>query len=113
MTTNFSKIVYYKAPTELKINNLPYFFGWVEVTDDKVKGEHYKPKLEQTTGVHLIGWYNIEGEATNFIQSLNNHDLIEITQEDFNALLSKWTQGGQYTPTCWGLGLVQEIAKPS
>lgn len=113
MTDSSVKIRYYKARDEAQINELPYFFGWVEFEGEKISGEHYKPKIDQATQDYLIGYYKIEGSAADFLQSFEKHSLTEMTQEDFNALLSKWTQGGEYTPPCWGSGLTWEIAKPS
>ena len=107
------KIIYYKTQEKSELNQLPYFFGWVEFIDEKIEGEHYKPKIDQVTGTYMIGYYKIEGQATDFLQSFEKHGLAEITQEEFNALLSQWTQGGQSTPICWGLGAAWEIAKPS
>lgn len=113
MLANSPKITYYQAKDKLELNQLPYFFGWVEFVDEKIKGEHYKPKIDQATGVYMIGYYKIEGQAADFLQSFEKHGLTEITQEDFNALLSQWTQGGQSDLNCWGLELTWEIAKPS
>jgi hypothetical protein len=105
------KRIYYKARDDLQLNNLPFFFGWVDVEGKRVAGEHYKPKIDQSTETYMIGYYKIEGNAADFSRTFEKHGLTEITQEDFNALLSKWTRGGEYTPNCWGLGLVWEIAK--
>lgn len=113
MTNSFPKIIYYKAKDELPINQLPFFFGWVEFVDEKIKGKHYKPKLEKDSGAYMIGYYNIEGQAADFLQTFDKHTLLEITEEDFKTLLNQWTQDGESTPNSWGLGLVQEIAKSS
>jgi len=43
----------------------------------------------------------IEGDAADFLQSFKKHGLSKITQEDFNALLSRWPRGGEYTPPVW------------
>lgn len=112
MPDNSPKIIYYQTKDKLD-NQLPYFFGWVEFKDERIKGEHYKPKIDQASGAYVIGYYNIEGQAADFVRSFEKHGLVEITQEDFNARLSQWTQGGQSTPSCWGLELTWEIAKPS
>ncbi|MFC1975524.1 hypothetical protein ACFLXQ_03890 [Chloroflexota bacterium] len=109
MADKLPKRIYYKAKNDLQKNNLPFFFGWVDLDDEKITGEHYKPKIDRSTQEYLIGYYKIEGDAANFSQTFENHGLIEITQEDFNALLSQWTWGGEYTPQQWGLAW--EIAK--
>ena len=106
------KRIYYKARDELKINKLPFFFGWVDFEGDKIVGEHYKPKIDQPTDEYLIGYYKIEGEAKNFAQTFAKHGLAEITQEDFHIILSQWTRGGEYAPSQWGLAWAWEIAKP-
>ena len=97
----------------MQINQLPFFFGWVNIQDEKITGEHYKPKIDQSNGEYMIGYYKIEGLAADFLQTFRRHSLIEITQEDFNTLLSQWTHGGEYAPACWGLGLTWEIARPT
>ncbi|MBN1995019.1 MAG: hypothetical protein JW953_20155 [Anaerolineae bacterium] len=101
---------YYRARDELQINNLPFFFGWVDFEGDKVVGEHYKPKIDRPSGAYLIGYYKIEGEAANFAQTFAKHGLVEITQEEFNVILSQWTRGGEYAPNQWGLAWTWEIA---
>jgi len=109
----FLQRIYYKARDESQINQLPFFFGWVDIENEKITGEHYKPKIDQFTGAYLIGYYKIEGKAADFLQTFRAHALTEITPEDFNTLLSQWTRGGEYAPTCWGLGLAWEIVKSS
>jgi hypothetical protein len=106
------KRIYYKARDDMQINDLPFFFGWVDFEEEKIVGKHYKPKIDQSTGSYLIGYYKIEGKAANFSQTFAKHGLIEITQEDFNILLSQWTRGGEYAPNQWGLAWGWEIAKP-
>jgi hypothetical protein len=108
-----SRITYYQARNDLQIDGLPFFFGRVNFEGGKISGEHYKPKIDQSTKTHLIGYYKIEGDAADFLQSFEKHGLSEITQEEFNVLLSGWTRGGKYPPICWGLGAIWEIAKPS
>ncbi|MBN1217491.1 MAG: hypothetical protein JXM69_01065 [Anaerolineae bacterium] len=97
------KRIYYRARDDLRINDLPVFFGWVDFAGNVLVGEHYKPKLDPSTGVYIIGYYKIEGEAANFSETFEKHGLTEITQEDFHNLLSQWTRGGVYTPQQWGL----------
>jgi hypothetical protein len=111
MAEEASKRIYYKAKDILPINQLPFFFGWVDFEDEKITGRHYKPKIDKPTGEYLIGYYKISGEAVNFSQTFKDHELIEITQEDFNILLSQWTQGGSYAPSQWGLALNWKIAE--
>ncbi len=107
------RTIYYEARDEAKINNLPFFFGWVEILGRKITGKHYKPKLDQFTEKHTIGYYKIEGNAVDFLIALETNELMAITQEEFNTLLSQWTRGGEYTPEVWGSGLKWEIATKS
>ena len=103
--------IYYQAREDMKVNDLPFFFGWVDFEGGKIMGEHYKPKIDQSTGDYLIGYYKIEGDAANFSQTFEKHGLAEITQEEFHILLSQWTRGGEYAPGQWGLAWAWEIAK--
>jgi hypothetical protein len=105
--------IYYRAKDDLEINDLPFFFGWVDFAGEKIVGEHYKPKIDKETQTYFIGYYKIEGKAADFSQTFEKHGLIEITQEDFNIFLSQWTRGGEYAPAQWGLAVAWEIAKPS
>ncbi len=110
MTENSSRRVYYRAKDDMQINQLPFFFGWVDFEGEKISGRHYKPKIDKTTQTYLIGYYGIEGEAAGFSKTFAQHGLVEITQEEFNIILSGWTRGGEYTPHQWGLALKWEIA---
>lgn len=113
MTPDYQpKTIYYRAKDDAQIENLPFFFGWVEFDQGKISGRHYKPKLDQFTNKHTIGYYKIQGDESDFLHTFETKGLVEITQEDFNALLSKWTKGGEYTPENWGTGLTWDIAKP-
>ncbi|MEM7346365.1 MAG: D-glycerate dehydrogenase [Chloroflexota bacterium] len=109
--THDSTILYYRARDEVKINELPYFFGWVEIEDQKIVGEHYKPKQDPQNSDYSIGYYKIEGSEQDFQNNFDKDALVEISQEDFNAILSKWTRGGEYTPLNWGQGWPTEIAQ--
>ncbi len=108
---NQSKKIYYKARDDMQINGLPYFFGWVEFKSEKIVGEHYKPKIDQFTKIHHIGYYKIQGRAADFLYSLEGQDLVEITREEFDSILVQWIGVDKDAPVCWGLGLVSEIAK--
>ncbi len=111
MTETHRKMICYQAKEDLRINGLPFFFGCVEIYDDKISGRHYKPKFDKKTETYVIGYYNIEGEAADFLRAFETHGNREISQEAFNAILSQWTEGGVYSPMCWGLGEAWEIAK--
>ena len=103
--------IYYKSKNNLPANNLPFFFGWVDFVGENIDGRHYKPKIDKSTETYLIGYYGIEGASATFSETFEKHGLIEITQEDFNTILSQWTYGGEYAPQQWGLALKWEIAK--
>ena len=111
MAETSSKRVYYKARDNLQVNRLPFFFGWVDFVGEEITGRHYKPKIDKATGTYLIGYYGITGQAANFSQTFDKHGLLEISEEDFNSLLSQWTHGGEYAPSQWGLALKWEIAR--
>jgi len=104
--------IHYKSKNELPDSDFPFFFGWVDFDGEEINGQHYKPKIDKSTQTYLIGYYGIEGKSATFTDTFEKHGLIEITQEEFNMILSQWTQGGEYTPSQWGLGLKWEIAKP-
>jgi len=106
-----SKRVYYKAKNNLQVNRLPLFLGWVDFAGEEITGRHYKPKVDKSTGTYLIGYYGITGQAASFSQTFEKYGLLEISEEDFNILLSQWTHGGEYTPSQWGLALKWEIAR--
>ena len=111
MANTSLKRVYYKARNNMQINRLPFFFGWVDFLGQEIAGRHYKPKIEKSTGAYIIGYYKITGPAADFSQTFNKYGLLEISEEDFNILLSQWTGGGEYAPSQWGLVLNWEIAK--
>jgi hypothetical protein len=104
--------IYYKSKDDLKINDLPYFFGWVEVRDGKISGRHYKPKFNKLTDSYSIGYYRIDGEEADFRQVFQSHGEPEITAEEFESILSQWTQDELCPPVSWGLGEIKEVASP-
>ncbi len=109
----YPKTMYYKAKEELQINNLPFFFGRIEIRNGKITGKHYKPKFDRLTETYLLGYYRIKGEAADFWQIFQTHGDAEITEEEFSSLLGQWDQGKRYPPVSWGLGEVIEVVSPS
>ncbi len=105
------KTLFYRAKDEAQLDNRPFFFGWVEFIAAKINGQHYKPKLDQFSGEYTIGYYKIEGDAADFWHTFETEDILEISPEEFNILLSQWTHGGDYKPNEWGSGLSWKIAK--
>jgi hypothetical protein len=44
-----SKRIHDKATDDLQKNNLSFFFGWSNLDDEKITGEHDKPKIDRPT----------------------------------------------------------------
>lgn len=109
--TSKPRTFYYRARDDLLINNLPFFFGRVEIHNGRIKGEHYKPKFDKSTKTYTIGYYNIEGDAVHFLETFRSHGDVEITTEEFEAFLMRWTQENNSPPVCWGLGTVWEVTR--
>jgi hypothetical protein len=95
------KVLYYRARDELYINDLPIFFGWVELKNEIAVGSHYRARIEKMNKKYLIGYYWLELEADVFFQKFEEHGDVEITREEFEDLLDRWTQHGKYPPFCW------------
>ena len=109
MTT---QIIYYRASDKQKVNNLPYFFGWAEIVDDKINGEHYKPKQEKDSDSYSIGFYKIEGITANFLNTLQMNTILEINRQEYENILEQWLQVSEYPLTCWGQGWEWQVARP-
>lgn len=96
-----SKVMCYKAREDLTVNNLPIFFGRVEIQGERVSGKHYRARVEKVSEDYLIGFYWLELDAHVFFQKFEEHGDVEITEEEFGALLDQWTQHGTYPAFCW------------
>ncbi len=99
--------LYYRARADQTINGLPVFFGQVEDQDGKVKGKHYRvrvdtgDRIEGTNKIYIIGYYWIEQDAAEFHQKIEANNLIKVTAEEFNTLLDRWTRSGELPIMCW------------
>jgi hypothetical protein len=93
--------LYYRARDDLTIDGLPIFFGCVEVQAQKVVGRHYRATAPSANLDHNIGYYWLELDASVFFARFEEHGDVEITRQNFEDLLDRWTQQGQYSPFCW------------
>lgn len=96
-----SRIMYYRARPDLTVNNLPIFFGQVELQQGQVTGRHYRARIERGQQHYLIGYYWLEQEAEQFLKKFADHGDVEISEADFNELIARWTQESRSEPFCW------------
>lgn len=95
------RLLYYRARDDLTIDGLPIFFGRVEVQAQKVVGRHYRATAPSANHDHHIGYYWLELDASVFFARFEEHGDVEITRRNFEDLLDRWTQQGEYPPFCW------------
>ena len=100
--------IYYQARKDLTVNDLPIFFGHVELQNGKVSGKHYRARIDQMEKNYIIGYYWLEQEAEQFLQKFKAHGDLEITADDFKVLLERWTQQSKNPPFCWNPEKVAE-----
>ncbi len=99
--------IYYRAREDQTINRLPIFFGQVEEQGGRVTGKHYRARIdtgsrvEGANKIYIIGYYWIEQDAAEFHQKFTANNLIKITAEEFDDLLSRWTRDGELPAMCW------------
>jgi hypothetical protein len=93
--------IYYKARDELTIDKLPIFFGSVEVRGGKAVGTHFRATTEKADREYVVGYYWLELEADAFFQKFTEHQDIEISADEFSAILGRWIQRGKRPPYCW------------
>jgi hypothetical protein len=93
--------MYYQARPDLTVNDLPIFFGRVELRQGQVAGRHYRARIERDEQHYLIGYYWIEQEAEPFLKKFADHGDVEISEDDFNQILTRWTQESRSEPFCW------------
>jgi hypothetical protein len=105
---NQPKAAYYRAREDQTVNDLPIFFGHMELQSGKARGKHYRARIDRADKSYLIGYYWLDLDADEFFGKFQTHDVIEITETEFNTLLDKWTQGGKQAPFCWNPGENQE-----
>ncbi len=105
---NQPKATYYRAREDQTVNDLPIFFGHMELQNGKAKGKHYRARIDRADKSYLIGYYWLELDADEFFRKFQAHNVIEITETEFNTLLSKWTQEGKQPAFCWNPGEKQE-----
>jgi hypothetical protein len=106
---NEPRVIYYQARPDLTVNDLPIFFGRVELQNGKVNGKHYRARIDQLKKNYIIGYYWLEQEADQFLRKFQDHGDSEITEDDFNRLLNQWTRNGQNPPFCWNPDKIGEI----
>jgi len=104
---NQPEVMYYRAREDQTINNLPIFFGRVELQDERVKGKHYRARadlgdrVEGANKIYVIGYYWIDQDAPEFFKKFDANQLIRIDAAEFNLLVDRWTRGGEYSIMCW------------
>src|SRR5262245_52804107 len=96
-----SRIMYYRARPDLTVKSLPIFLGRVELRQGQVIGRHYRARIDQKEQHYLIGYYQIEQEAEQFLKKFADHGDVEISQDEFEALLARWIQESRSEPFCW------------
>jgi hypothetical protein len=94
-------IMYYRARPDLTVQGLPIFFGQVELRQGQVVGRHYRARIDQNEHHYLIGYYQIEQEAEQFLKKFADHGDVEISEAEFEALLAHWKQESRSEPFCW------------
>ena len=105
---NQPKATYYRAREDQTVNGLPVFFGHMEFQDEKVRGKHYRARIDRADKSYIIGYYWLELDADEFLRKSQTHGVIEITETEFDMLLDKWTRGGKQPPFCWNPEKSQE-----
>ena len=93
--------IYYRAREDQTVNNLPIFFGHLELQDGQLRGKHYRVSIDPSDCSYLIGYYWLELDAEEFRRRFEANGLIELTQQKFDALLNQWTIGGAFPVYCW------------
>lgn len=93
--------IYYRAREDQTVNNLPIFFGHLEVQDGRVSGKHYRINIDPSDCSYLIGYYWLELDAEEFRRRFETNRLIELTQQGFDTMLNQWTRDGARPVYCW------------
>ncbi len=110
---NQPRVMYYRAREDQTVNELPAFFGHVEFQGEKVRGKHYRARIDKDDRSYIIGYYWLEQDADEFLQKSEARAIIEISGEEFDTLLDKWTRGGQAPAFCWNPGESYKVEQVS